>query len=318
MRLLLTTLITAGLVASAAPAVAAPQVLAREQAPFTAAAARGVVAWSSFHPGSGRYALKVLRDGVVSTPAVAPRRRPFDVDLGRLLGGGVGAVYSRCADDASLRGCDLHLLDLGAGTERRLDSVSSPSRSEVSPSLEGGQIAFARRYGDRTVLYRGLIDGKPGSQRVPSPRAGTVDDLELNVNRLFYVWADRERMDFGRDTLYRVSGDRAVPMYSTSSGGANASAIVGLSFTGRFVYFGETNNGSGAGNRLYRSTIGGSRLEETRGSSTYLSADWIGDRFVTAGGYDGCEPAQGQPPEASRCRLEAGDPVTWRAVPGRR
>jgi len=313
MRILTTCLAAAAVTAVlTVPAAAAPQLLAREQAPFTAAAARGVVAWSAFDPGTGRYRLKLLRDGTVSTPAIADRGAPFDVDLGRLTGGNVGAVYSRCADDEVRGGCDLHLFDLDAGRERKLTSVSSPSRSELHPSLDGGQVAFARRYGKRTVLYRGPIDGEPSSDRQPSPRQGGVDDLELNVNRLYYVWADEGGTEFGRDSLYRVSGERAVRMYATESGGANASDFIGLTYTGGYVYFGETNNGSGTGNRLYRATTGGGRLQETIGSPSFLSADWTGDRFVTASGYDGCEANSNDPPQASDCLLERTDQITWR------
>lgn len=315
MRLPTTCLLAAAAaVLSAAPAAAAPQLLAREQASFTAAAARGAVAWSAFDPASGRYRLKLLRNGTITTPAIGDRGRPFDVDLGRLAGATVGAVYSRCADDAALRGCDLYLLDLDAGRERKLTTVSSPSRSETNPSLDGGGVAFARRYGERSVLYVGPIDGEPASDRQPSPRAGAVDDLELNVNRLYYVWADLGPYEFGRDSLFRVRGDRAVRMYATESGGANASDFIGLTYTGRYVYFGETNNGSGTGNRFYRATTGGGGVQEAIGSPSYLSADWTGDRFVTASGYDGCEANVNDPPQASDCLLERTDPITWRAA----
>src|SRR4051812_46494458 len=114
MRSVLPAVLAAAMLVPSA-ADAAPELLAREAAPFTADARGRVVAWSSFDPASHMYRLKLLRDGVVTAPAIAPQGRPFDVDLGRAPGGGVGAVYSRCADDTRLRGCDVYLLDVADG-----------------------------------------------------------------------------------------------------------------------------------------------------------------------------------------------------------
>jgi hypothetical protein len=295
-----TVLLTAAaLGASASPAAAAPTPIAQEQASFTVDAAGDAIAWSSLDPATQRYRLKISRNGVVSVPAIPDRGRPFDVDLGPLAGGSLGAVYSRCADDARQRGCDLHLLDLDTGSERRLDSVSSPTRSETLPSLDGDQVAFARAYGERSILYTGPTTGEPGSVRRPTPRVGAAREVEHSSGRLLYVWADRQRTDFGRMTIYRTRGDRAVRMYATESGGANFSALIGLSYVGGRVYFAETNNGSGVGNRLYRSTLGATRLDEARGSALYASVAWTGDRFAVVRGTDG--PA----------RLELTDPVVW-------
>jgi hypothetical protein len=301
MRHLSTALLTAAaLAASAAPAAAAPQTLAREQAPFFVDAYGDAIAWSSFDPATQRYALRIRRNGTVTTPPVAGRGRAFDVDLGPLPGGGLGAVYSRCADDVRRTGCDLYLLDVDAGTERKLDSVSSPTRSETLPSLEGDRVAFARSYGrDRSVVYTGKTTGRPGSVRQPGPAKGTAQDVELASGHLFYEWADVARGDFGRVSLFRIRRDRAVRMYFTESGGANFSNFVGLTYTGGRVYFAETNQGSGVGNRLYRSTLGATRLDEARGSALYNSVAWTGDRFSAARGLDG--PSS----------LELTDPVVW-------
>lgn len=302
MRHLRTALLAAAaLVASAAPAAAAPQVVAQEQAPFSVDAYGDAIAWSSFDPATQQYRLRIRRNGVVTTPAIAGRGRAFDVDLGPLGGGGLGAVYSRCADDVRRTGCDLHLLDVDAGTERKLDSVSSPSRSETLPSLDGDRVAFARAYGrDRSVVYTGRTTGSAGSERQPTPAAGTAQDVELSSGRLFYEWADVARGDFGRASLFRIRRDRPVRMYFTESGGANFSSFVGLTYTGGRVYFAETNQGSGLGNRLYRSTLGATRLDEARGSANYASVAWTGDRFAVARGLDG--PAT----------LELTDPVVWK------
>src|SRR3954466_13728486 len=116
MRHLRIALLTAAaLAASAAPAAAAPQTPAAEQAPFSVDAHGDAIAWSSFDPVTKQYQLRIRRNGAVTSPPVAGRGRAFDVDLGPLPGGGLGAVYSRCADDVARTGCDLYLLDVGAG-----------------------------------------------------------------------------------------------------------------------------------------------------------------------------------------------------------
>lgn len=302
MRHLGTLLLTAAaLAATAPPAVAAPHIIAREQAPFTADAAGDAIAWSSFDPATQRHRLKISRSGAVTTPQIPDRGRAFDVDLGPLAGGSLGTVYSRCADDGKQTGCDLYLYDLDTGRERKLDSVSSPTRSETLPSLDGGRVAFARAYDDdRAILYTGAIDGAPRSTRQPGPPAGRALAVELSSGRLFYHWADRGRREFGRQSLFRVRGDRAVRMYFTESGGANFSQFIGLTYTGGRIYFAETNQGSGTGNRLYRSTVGGGSLDEARGSAGYTSATWTGDRFVTTRGLGG--PST----------LELTDPIVWK------
>lgn len=100
-------------------------------------------------------------------------------------------------------------------------------------------------------------------------------------------------------SLFRTRGERAVRMYLTRSGGANFSRFVGLTYVGGRVYFAETNDGSGTGNRLYRSTLGASRLDEARGSARYNSVAWTRDRFAVARGLDG--PST----------LELTDPIAW-------
>ena len=54
------------------------------------------------------------------------------------------------------------------------------------------------------------------------------------------------------------------------------------------MYFAETNNGSGAGNRLYRATFAGASLVQVRGASTINSVAWTGDRHVVSRGQEGC------------------------------
>ena len=279
-----------------AAAQAAPEVVASEQAPFTAAARGGLIAWSSFDPAEKTYALRLRSDGVTSTPPIAPRRAPFDVDLGRGPGGGTVAVYSR--DDG-----DLYLYDPAKGTERRVASASDPAHPDTQPSVDGDSIAFVRTVGDVARLYVGAVRGAPRSARQALPRGvRSIGDLELAAGRALFV-ANVSDGEFGSSTLYRARGARApLRLYATRSGGANFSQVIGPGSDGRRVYFAETNQGSGAGNRLYRTTFDGGQRVEVRGSSRYSSLDWTGDRFLLAKAPEGCD--DGRP----SCTLELGDP----------
>jgi hypothetical protein len=315
---------------AAAPAAhAAPEVLARELLPFTADEHAGWIAWSSYDRAGGAFRLRLRRpDGAVVDAPVAPRGLAFDVDLGPGPDGGPTAVYSRCARQGrpvlrppvgeqtgkTPRGCDLYLLDLAGGRERRIASASSPRHDERLPSIDGDRVAFLRRSGPRDLIYVGNVAGRPGSRRQPAgpqTRFSGVEALEYAGGRLVYVWADTIGTSFQRQTLRRVSRGRSVPLYVTRSGGANASDLVGLSYARGRLYFGETNNGSGTGNRLYRITLGGRELSAVRGSSDYLSAVWDGQRFVTASGYGECFGRVDAPPESSTCTLERTDPPAW-------
>jgi hypothetical protein len=307
-RLLLPALAAALLLPASASA--APQVLAREQAPFTADAASGYLAWSSYDPAEKVFRLR-LRDGLGNDvfPAVAPSRTAFDVDLGAGPEDGLTAVYSRCDP-----GCDLYRYDVATGAERKLEGVSSPRQDEHHPSIEGRRIAFARTYRGKDVLYVGDATGASGSVRQPSGstrgRIARAEATELAGGRLFFIWAGVGRNE-GEETLYRVRGSKALPLFRTESGGANESDLIGLSWRAGKVYFGETNHGSGAGNRFYRMTTGGRHLHEARGSSRYLSAVWTPSGFVTAGSHDGCFFNVSEPPSASRCTLEVTGPISW-------
>src|SRR4051794_36613602 len=102
-------LIVAALVTAAAagPAHAQQNGSIDEARRFTADTYRGVTVWSSFDDSIDAFRLKASSgDKDIDLGAIKPRPTAFDVDLGPLPGGGVGAVYTRCGDEPGT--CDVY------------------------------------------------------------------------------------------------------------------------------------------------------------------------------------------------------------------
>src|SRR4051812_32830917 len=144
---------------AAPPAQAADTVLA--PAPDTAGitAYGGHVVLSRLDPATSKWSLVRWHGGTVDVLPVAPRSVPFDADAGPDADGNPVVVYSRCATDpvlqpASLspsvdwqkaRGCDVYELPLtGEAVEHKLTAASSRTKSETTPSIWRGGVAFAR------------------------------------------------------------------------------------------------------------------------------------------------------------------------------
>jgi len=220
-RSLSSLLALAALGAAAAPAHAADEVLAHVDRPTPIAAYGGRVAWSARTPDGRAFRLMTWSGGVVSEVPVAPRKVPFDVDLGPAPDGSVVAVYSRCAtegvaggfESASYlagRGCDIYRYDFAGGHESKIEEVSSPTASEVWPTYWKQRVAFARVYDNKRsypyIYENGLGDAQgsirmPGGQRNTCARNGRggrtvcTDDtrsqpleLELYGRRLAFAW----------------------------------------------------------------------------------------------------------------------------------
>jgi len=116
------------------------------------AAAGGWQAWAA-PTVTGRWRLMLQApDGSVSAPAIADfgaapdpaigsDRRAFDGR--RLL-----VVYSRCAGDSALAGCDVFSFQLnGSAGEERVARLASETYSETAPALALGRFSFVRRGG---------------------------------------------------------------------------------------------------------------------------------------------------------------------------
>jgi len=183
--------LTLGLL-GAAPALA-DETVATVALPTPVSAHAGRLAWSSFDPAQGNYALMTRVGGVISAVPIRPRSVPFDVDLGPDTNGDAIAAYSRCSREPPRRdpaignvftqlpdwrrgrGCDLYKFDFATGRETRIATANSLSGSEFLPSVWEGRVAFARVYerrhgraGERPYLYVRALAGAGRSLRVPA------------------------------------------------------------------------------------------------------------------------------------------------------
>jgi hypothetical protein len=214
-----TPLVTLLLLAVAAsPAQAADTVLA--PAPNTAGitAYGGHVVLSRLDPATGMWSLVRWHAGVVDVLPVAPRAVPFDADAGPDADGKPVVVYSRCvkdpatpgprelspaADWQTARGCDVYELALtGELREAKLTAPSSRTKSETTPSIWRGGVAFARHAdggATPTVLYLPAGAKQPrvlGGGTVPTcsslctaaSQRRSVDELDIGPARATFVW----------------------------------------------------------------------------------------------------------------------------------
>jgi len=292
------------LLALAAPA-AAEQRLAAESAPFRADAYGDVIAWSSYDAVSGRYRLRLRRAGRLLEPAVAPAPDDLDVDVGPGPDGAPLVVYAR-------RG-DLFQYDPARGVEQPLAEVNTGA-VERSPSLHRSALGFVRVVHRRPVVYL-RRDGTTGRQPRPRfRRTFDVESVELGSRGLFVVYrTDIVPTCCTRATLYRIVGGRLRRVFAVGSGGANLGQIVSPSVSGRNVYFGRTNQGSGQGNRFFRYDLRSRRLYAARGTSRARTLSWRGDRFLMSRDSGGCQgQADGDPTATPTCELLLTDPIRFR------
>ena len=113
--------------------------------PTSVASYRGWAAWSRYDPAHHAYELIVRNtSGNVTAVAIGESPQPFEVSLGPLPSGGVGAVYSRCANAVEHKGCRLEQLaiELPGARENRLAVPGGGSL--FRPALWKGTVAFLR------------------------------------------------------------------------------------------------------------------------------------------------------------------------------
>ena len=210
------------------PAQAADTVLAPAANTAGITAYDGHVVLSRRDPTSNRWALVRWHAGIVDVLPVPERSVPFDADAGSGAAGDAVVVYSRCVHDPpslsgspggtdfgagpapdwqTARGCDLYELPLtGTPTEHKLAAASSKRRSETTPSMWRGGMAFAR-HADGRAVARLLYLPKDASR----PRAlggGSVQTCIRSCSPLM-VHAGVDQLDVGpaRATfLWRLSG----------------------------------------------------------------------------------------------------------------
>jgi hypothetical protein len=197
-------LVLMGLVAAAPASGAEPDaVVDHLRRPSAIRAYAGIQIVSVFEGGA--YRLAIRRAGRIEQLPVAPSTVPFDVDIGPDRNGRPELVYTRCRRERgaeignSSTGCDLVLLSLAGGAERRVRNANS-SANEYAPTLWRGRVAFARSAKGREnpVVYTAELAAPRGraARRVPGvPRRergsratdGHVVELELHGDRLAQI-----------------------------------------------------------------------------------------------------------------------------------
>jgi hypothetical protein len=163
--------------------------IATLSAPTPVTAWGGHLVWSA-HTERG-FVLMARSDGRVSELPVAPRRLPFDADLGPDRDGHPAVVYSRCRREAlsplppirpsqlsAHAGCDIYKYRLGEAAERPVAEVNTIPSSETAPAIWNGRIAFARRDewagGPRGRLARVYMQVRAASKRVRRVPGGII------------------------------------------------------------------------------------------------------------------------------------------------
>jgi len=307
----LLTAVAAGAFLAPAAAQAAPTTLAVEQAPTRVAAMDGTVMWSKFDPATKRYNLVKSVDGAAPVAVgVAPRSgSPFDIDLGTSRSGAPFAVYTR--------GGDIYRLNVASGSEAKVAKLSSPSVVERDPTIQHGDIAFIRRSGGYDQLR--IARTTNGSRLIVKRRS--ILSAELGDRHVAYVESHAAGSG-GVQTVHirnlRTNADRGV--YRAVSGGMNSANVTRPTFVAKPEGFlwARTNMGSGAGNRLVRYTLAGSKLAYAQGSVRYNTTAWAGDALgvVTSGTLDGSE-TQGACTNVGKnyCNVELSGPLQFDLKP---
>jgi hypothetical protein len=308
---LLTAAVAGAALAPAAAAQGAPTTLAVEQAPTRVAAWNGTVTWSHFDPATKTYSLvKSVDRGAPVPVGVAPRSDgPFDIDLGTNRSGTTYGVYSRDGD--------IYRLNVATGAEAKISKLSSPGLRERDPTIQRGRIAFIRRAGGIDQLRIGdTTSGSKGSRLLLRTRV--IVGAELGIRHVAYVelTGPRERRVWIRNI--RTGATRL--LYRARSGGANAAGVTRPTYVAKPEGFlwARTNLGSGAGNRIIRYTLRGSRLAYANGSPRYNSTAWANAALgvATASSLDGSEsPGACSDAGIQYCRVELTGPLQFNLRP---
>jgi hypothetical protein len=188
MRLILATLLA--LLVVAAPAAGQVRTIAQVHTPDRGGrtafpvidALHGHLVWSDYDAAIDAWRLMAHVRGATRALPIAPRRTPFDVDLGLDRRGRMLAVYSRCArglrhdmpTPQSLRaaryGCALYSYSFASGRETALADASSHA-DEYWPAMSHGRVAFVRAYRSRRDCHGAFALRYSGFPGLPGSRA---------------------------------------------------------------------------------------------------------------------------------------------------
>jgi hypothetical protein len=238
-RTILGAAVIVGSLAGSTPGAGAESPVVLDSTGVSVAAYGGWAAWSRRDAATGHYAL-VLRSpaGAISLPAIPENTAPFDVELGPAGGSEVAAVYSRCANDATRKGCHLAELQLGgAGAVER--ALAPPGGgSDHQPAIWDGALAFLRRnppgdgrrpdallvwqIGSRRVRSLALPSSRSahnGEGTWPRGLTGSITALSFNGRQVAYVTANSIGT-FGESTLWFEPLSARPQLIDQETGGA--------------------------------------------------------------------------------------------------
>jgi hypothetical protein len=274
------------------------------------------VVWSSFDPGTATYRLMTRFAGVTSVVPVAPRKAPFDVDLGPNRSGDTVAAYARCHTDPALntvpirqataRGCDLYEFNFATGREARLAAPSTRSASEVLPSMWRNEVAFVRIYerrkgraGALPHLYVRRLTGRgPARRQRSGPRgnfgAPQLGSLDLSGAWLAFQWSYVKVGDGHSEIrLDRVGrGQRRLASQVTTHGGIVNRNSISPTIAGGYVYWARMCWGDQTLSRYLRYRIDTRRLQKAAApdSLVSLAQDGRASYYSRALGFVGDPP----------------------------
>jgi hypothetical protein len=219
-----------GIAATAGPARGATEQLTPTYRGFVGLTAYGGhVVWSQFDSASHQWSLQEWHAGRQSRLPVPAREVPFDSDAGPDAAGRPVLVYSRCAIEPTIqpsgdddspdwggsRGCHVYELRLAPGArEHLLRAVFEPERSDTTPTIWRGRLAFARRVFHGTLathprimvtsshgllrLARGSIFG---SRRPTGGVTSFASALDLGPHGLALLWTTTDGLHPERQLL---------------------------------------------------------------------------------------------------------------------
>jgi len=253
-------------------------------------AGKAAIVWSRYDESVKAYRLVVRRGAVNTLPLVDPSPIPFDADVGSDAQGRPAVVYSRCASyrhDRDWRDrCDLYILSLATGAERKVGSASRAA-SESGPSLWRGELAWIadRKAAGPAVYHRSLTaPASRSSERVPVT-ADAGWELELSGDRLAAI-VGHETAGGGDSTEVRLVRLRSgsARRIAFQNIGENNQTYIGLSFAERKLawFRGCFENPGCAGSGAYRFALSNRRYDRALEPRLYAGWAWTGNAVYTA------------------------------------
>jgi hypothetical protein len=298
----------------------------------------GWAAWSRFDPASRQYAL-LLRSpaGTVAPAAVATRSAEFDVSLGPTAGGGVAAVYSRCARGT----CHLYELALGGTAGERRLAVPGGG-STYDPAIWGGRIAFLRAHRGRGQRRpQDMFEWVMGSRHLLALRlprneysardlrefpelhhtegvTGTIGFLTLHGSEVAYTRDApiTDAVEAADLWLERPGGaPRLLARIHTGGAASGTRTYLSPAISGGWLY--TYREGADLGSAWVRFSIAGLRLQQARGVPFGDDADGLVESVVPDGAgvlWTVDQAADGIPSAGDPALVQALGAVSWTSI----